>query len=349
MSLTVVVGGQYGSEGKGKMVSWLCRNRPISACIRTGGPNAGHTVDFAGRKHISRQLPSGYVQPGVNLIIGPGGMIDVPLLVGEVEKLEGMGYDIWGRLMVDPMAAIVPGDACFEEVSGGFSDRFGSTQTGTGWTTAMRILRNADKLRLAKDHERLRSRLHNTAAYCHSILNIGHQVILEGTQGFGLSMLHGGHWPYCTSRDTSVLGFLSEAGISYNHVSTVIQVIRTYPIRVGGNSGPIRKEIDWPTVHERCGMPEELRAPEITSVTKKVRRVGEFDWELLHRSTMINQPNYFAVHGLDYLCWANRGVTEASGLTEETLHFLELIRARTGTRVRWGFTGPRDEDIVTFF
>src|SRR5690606_13520366 len=111
----------------------------------------------------------------------------------------------------------------------------------------------------------------------------GCRVMLEGTQGTGLSLFHG-TYPWVTSRDTTVAGCLSEAGISPNRVRKVIMVCRSYPIRVqnpaGATSGPMAREINWETVAERSGVPvEELQSNERTSTTKRKRRVAEFDWE----------------------------------------------------------------------
>lgn len=105
--------------------------------------------------------------------------------------------------------------------------------------------------------------------------------MLEGTQGTGLSLYHG-PYPYVTSRDTTVAGCLADAGISPSRVRKVIMVCRTYPIRVespsGKTSGPMSREIDWKEVSRRSGVPEsELREAEVTSTTKRKRRVSEFD------------------------------------------------------------------------
>src|SRR5439155_8680830 len=117
------------------------------------------------------------------------------------------------------------------------------------------------------------------------------RILLEGTQGTGLS-LHHGYYPYVTSRDTSVGGCLAEAGISPSHVRRIIMVCRTYPIRVqdppDGTSGPMSNEIDLKEISKRSGIElKELEKIEITSTTHRKRRIAEFDWVLLRKSDLL--------------------------------------------------------------
>ena len=127
----------------------------------------------------------------------------------------------------------------------------------------------------------------------------------KGTQGAGLSLYHG-KYPYVTSRDTSVAGCLSEAGIPPSRVRRVVMVCRTYPIRVespkSSTSGPMGTEINWKTVSKRSGIPRsQLEDKEKTSTTHRRRRVAEFDWELLRRASALNGPTDVALAFADYL------------------------------------------------
>ncbi len=129
-------------------------------------------------------------------------------------------------------------------------------------------------------------------------------------------------------------------------VKDVTMVIRTYPIRVGGNSGPLPREITWEEVQRRCGAPTPLT--EMTSVTKKVRRVAEFDGELLKRAYQFNKPNHIAIHGADYLDWDDRGVTNWKDLSGKTRDFVRRVETTTGSEVSMIFTGPHQRDLVAF-
>jgi adenylosuccinate synthase len=126
-------------------------------------------------------------------------------------------------------------------------DRIGSTGSGTGATVAARISRKTSLL-FAKDIPELNP----FTAYVPEILRnaLDHQerIIIEGTQGFGLSLFHARQYPYTTSRDTTAAAFLAETGLSPFDVDDVVLTIRAFPIRVAGNSGPLLDEIDWKTV-----------------------------------------------------------------------------------------------------
>src|SRR6266702_475305 len=104
MAVSIVVGGQYGSEGKGKVVQWLASSRGAGAVVRVGGSNSGHTaIASDGSPIVLRQLPAGAILPGVLCVIGPGSYIDPPLLQAEIERV-GLDLD---RLLIDPNAFVI--------------------------------------------------------------------------------------------------------------------------------------------------------------------------------------------------------------------------------------------------
>lgn len=354
MSVTVVVGGQYGSEAKAKAVVRHAQqgDKPVTG-IRCGGPNAGHTVHFqfsdfpkmaANAKYVLRLVPSTVAVPNAKLIICAGAMIDVDLLQKEIEEIEAMGVPVRGRLFVDANCVMVSPDLIKEEKEARLGEGIGSTQTGTGSTAAARAMRMAMRI-----GDIPRSRLEfwpvDTFPLIHESIANRENVIVEGTQGFGLSLYHSGHYPFCTSKDTTASAFIAEAGISPRDVTDIIMVVRTYPIRVGGNSGPMKDEISWPIIKDRCGSPMDLI--EMTSVTKKVRRVGEWDWDLFHRAVAANKPTQLAVHGLDYLHWTNRGARSVEGLRQADRNWITQLEVSCGIPVTMAFTGPLQDDIIT--
>ena len=150
------------------------------------------------------------------------------------------------------------------------------------------------------------------APLVHAHLDQGDDVIVEGTQGFGLSLLHAPEYPCATSRDTTASGFAMEVGLSPRDVTTIVMVIRTFPIRVGGNSGPL-DDISWEDVRASSGTPETM--PEYTSVTRRLRRVGRFDLDMVKMACRYNKPTSLAVMGLDRLDYANTDVSNTSALT----------------------------------
>ena len=164
-------------------------------------------------------------------------------------------------------------------------------------------------------------------------------MFVEGTQGTGLSIYHG-DYPHVTSRDTSVAGCLSEAGIAPSRLRKAIMVVRSYPIRVqnpdekGYQSGPMGREIGWKDVADRSGISlEELQEHEKTSTTKRKRRVAEFNWWLLRRSSSINGPTDIALSFADYINVKNRDARRFEQLTQDTINFVEEIERVTSAPV----------------
>jgi adenylosuccinate synthase len=211
----------------------------------------------------------------------------------EIERAK-IGPD---RLFIDPKAIIVTRSHRNSEQEGKLVNTIGSTGSGTGEAVIQRIKRRPTCL--AKSIPELKPYLNYTTLLLRERLNRSERVIIEGTQGFGLSLLHSPHYPYVTSRDTTAAGFLSEVGLSPFDVDDIIMVIRTFPIRVAGNSGPLPHEIDWDTVtQESCkGKPIQ----EITSVTKRLRRVARFDPYIVNLAIEVNRPSKIVLNHLDYL------------------------------------------------
>ena len=338
MSLTVVVGGQYGSEGKGKLVSYLAGRAGGSvAVVRCGGPNAGHTADGPLRRELLRQLPSGAVVPGCKLFLAAGMQLELDLLLDEIARLE-LGAD---QLRIDRTATLITDADVAAEREGGLYQRIASTLTGTGAAIARRVLRH-EEVRRAIDEPSLAPYLADTATELNEFIDSGAEVIVEGTQGLGLSLWHGS-FPFVTGRDTTAAGFLAESGLSPRLVSDVVVVLRTYPIRVGGNSGPL-DELSWEDVAQRAGYPTALA--EYTTVTGRLRRVGKFDWDLAARAVTLNRPTALALHGVDYLCYEDLGATTWDGLSTTTRRFVAELERRLRVPVRFVYTGPDGEDLI---
>ena len=123
-------------------------------------------------------------------------------------------------------------------------------------------------------------------------MNSNQDIIIEGTQGYGLSLLHSPLYPFSTSRDTTAAGFLSEVGLSPFDVDDIYLVLRTFPIRVEGNSGPLKNEISWEELGQKI---------ESTSVTKGTRRVAKIDYKLIKEAILVNRPTRIILNHLDYV------------------------------------------------
>jgi adenylosuccinate synthase len=339
MPLTVVVGGQYGSEGKGKMVSHLTHSLgPGTAVVRCGGSNAGHTADGPLGRALLRQLPSGVVDPTCKLFMAAGMQLDLDVLFREIESLE-IHPD---RLRIDRGATVIEDADRESERSQQLFDRIGSTLTGTGAAIARKVLR-APGVRQTMDVPQLRPFAGDVPAELSRLLDEGRDVIVEGTQGAGLS-LHHGPFPFTTGRDTTAGAFLSEAGLPPTRVTDVVMVLRTYPIRVGGPSGPLRDEISWEKIQVRSGYPTALA--EYTTVTGRLRRVGEFDWELARAAVRLNGPTALALHGVDYLDHSDLGSRFWDDLGQKSKGFVDRLEREIGVPVRYIFTGPDGHDLI---
>ena len=298
--LTVLVGGQYGSEGKGAVAAHVANDYQIH--VRVGSPNAGHTIYWRGEKHVMQSIPCGWINPHAAIVIGRGALLNMKQLMKELVHIMQYYPDFKNRLLIDAKAGIL--DERFHEQEGGVNGemhrRIGSTGEGVGPARIARLERDPQKFRLFEDVAAewgLEDCVaYNTPDYIVSRQNLGDNILIEGTQGSGLSLLHS-HWPYCTSIDTNAAGIISEVGIAPSRVTNVLMVCRTFPIRVAGNSGPMKNEITWEDLSFRLGK----EVSEKTTVTKKTRRVAEWDDALFQRSCVLNDPTEIALTFADYV------------------------------------------------
>jgi adenylosuccinate synthase len=328
----VIVGGAYGSEGKGQVAAYLAPEYDL--LVRVGGPNAGHSVFEEPRPYVFHQLPSGTRSSNAKLAIGPGAVLHVPGLQREISEC-GISHD---RLTIDEQAMIISEDDRKGESR--LQRSIGSTGSGVGFATARRIVdRGKSSVRLARDIKELRPYVGNTDGVLQEAYRRGQSVLLEGTQGTGLSLFHG-FYPFVTSRDTSVSGCLSEAGIPPSMVRKIVMVCRTYPIRVQdpaaphATSGPMSTPLSWKIIAQRSGHgAADLEGRERTSTTGRQRRVGEFDWSLLRKAANLNGPSDIALTFVDYITKKNEGARRLDQLSDDTIRFIEEIERVTNAPV----------------
>lgn len=319
-SVTCLVGAQFGSEGKGAVAAHIAHDYEVH--VRTGGPNAGHTVICEGRPWKMRSVPCGWMNGNADLVIGAGAVIDRDVLTEEVEALEDSGYFVSDRLWIDPKAVVIsPANRDLEGGTTGLPHKLiGSTGEGVGVARMAHISRGAIPGPLALTESRHVSDyswdfggIVDTGHLLEQALNAGRHVLLEGTQGMGLSSTHG-EWPFVTSHDTSAAQLCADAGLSPLDVADILLVARTFPIRVAGNSGPLFSEVSW----EDIGQDEER-----TTVTNKVRRVGRWDEALFRKAMRINKPTGIALTFADYIDGRVRGKEKLTALVETLVKSLE--------------------------
>lgn len=363
--LIVVAGAQYGSEAKGHVVDQITRPSVAGdnvVVVRVAGPNAGHTVYglcpsdctpdashmsgeiWIGHPWRLRTVPVGAVSnPSADLVIAAGSEIDHSVLMSEVVALDSAGYRASQRLVIDTQATSLEPRHIKEEVEAEIQKRLGSTAKGIGAARADRIWRLA---RTWGEYINEDGRV-DASEFMRGRLSEGATVVIEGTQGYGLG-LHAGHYPQCTSSDCRAIDFLAMAGLSpWDRVVDEFGVwlaARVRPIRVAGNSGYMKGETSW----RDLGLPEEH-----TTVTKKVRRVGEWDGDLVRNAvtanggaptvrlalTMIDQvfPEITNREGHVLDAFDPEG---DGGLTERVFDFVRMIEGEAYAPVRMITTSP---------
>jgi len=303
--VTIIMGGQFGSEGKGEFTAWYSKKYYYGLVIRTGGPNAGHTITVNNKSHKMRQIPCAW-HTNSQLALGPGCAIDLSILEKELEYINEY-------LLIDRNASLITlSDIKYEKDSEAL-DNIGSTCTGTGASKSNKILRIGN---LAKGLVNKRIKIVDLAKEI--CLNYGN-ILIESTQGFGLSLNYSGFYPYVTSSDIIPTQILADAGIANCKNYEVIGIIRTYPIRVAGNSGPLKNEITFESIRQK---------PEYTTVTNKIRRIAEWDIELANNFGLICKPDALCLTFVDYLDSKN------------VFSFIKKAEHDINAPVKWISTGP---------
>lgn len=322
MPVTTIVGAQFGSEGKGKVALLLAQHQNASIVVRVGGSNSGHTAyDSDGCRHVFRHLPTAALLEGTLCVLGPMSYIDPVVLRQEVEQIDLSP----SRLVVDPHATVITEEHKDRERRAGLRSRIGSTTSGTGAAIASAVSRS-DAVCWASNDSYLRQFVRPTGPILRAALDRGERVLIEGTQGFGLSNPLSDYYPYVTSRNTTAAAFVAEAGLSPLDVDDVVLVARSFPIRVSGNSGPLPFETDWPTIGAECGRPALL---ERSSVTNCVRRVGRFDPVIVRAAIEANTPTQLVLNHVDYFGGPTGSVREQPRPWEPTVSSLEASIERT--------------------
>lgn len=252
--ITVVQGGQFGSEAKGLVAAALCRRRNIRWAVRTGAINAGHTVyhpiDGSGEWACAKmqQLPVGWVNRDTQLVIGPGAYIHPPTLQAEVARINTiMGGDVRERIVIDYRAGLHSPEDEMEARAAGRHTLIGATGKGCAEAIVHKIKARGlpSGLLFRQHHLADEFTLADVPRMLMKAYKAGAPILIEGCQGTGLDF-HQGPYPYVTSRMTTAANWVAEAGLPVTLSYKVVLVLRTYPIRVAGNSGPLAYEINWP-------------------------------------------------------------------------------------------------------
>jgi adenylosuccinate synthase len=328
----VVVGAQWGDEGKGKLVDVLAERADFVVRYQ-GGANAGHTVVIGDTQFVLRQIPSGILHPRVTCVIGNGVVLEPENLFVELDQLRERGIDTTGRIFVSERAHLVLPYHKLLDAASERSQKLGTTGRGIGpayedkygrrgirvtdlrrlecaravlgervarANQLLQLMGSAERAKL-DDHvallERLAPRLlpltTDTGLLVHRAIREGKRILLEGAQGALLDVDHG-TYPYVTSSNTTAGGAAVGSGIGPTAINGVLGVVKAYTTRVG--NGPLPTEAESPYA-------ERLRelGGEFGAVTGRPRRCGWFDATVVRYAARVNGLTGLAVTKLDVL------------------------------------------------
>ncbi len=296
--LNMLIGISFGSEGKGNVAAYLGKNNDFALCISNNSPNAGH--QFKNEENVTetvKMLPvSGIVDKGCNIMLGSGSVIDINRLLEEVER-----YGVQDRLIISPYAPVVT-DYC-REYEREHLKYIASTFQGTGAAIGLKAMRSKD-IKLAKDYPELKKWIRpDYSDLIMKCIGGGGTGLVEICQGYGLTV-DSEHYPYTTSRCVNVGQSLAYLDLPPSMVGDVIGIARSYIIRVGnvegGTSGSTfddSHEITWDELSQKLGR----NVLEMTTVTKRVRRVFTFSKKLFEMGVRRNGVNVAFLTFVDYL------------------------------------------------
>ena len=329
MASTVVIGGFFGDEGKGKIISYLALKDKPTIVVRGGaGPNAGHTIKDGKQTYKVRMLSSGFLNKEARIMVGPGVVVNPDVFLKEITD-----FDVNGRAFLDNNCGIIEESHREADSKGQLKDKIGSTGSGTGPANAERAMRT---LKLAKEIDVLQQYLIDVPLEINSALDRGENVLIEGTQGTHLSLWHG-TYPFVTTKDVTASGICADVGVGPKKVNEVIVVFKSYLTRVG--TGPMPGELDADETSKKGW-------EEFGTVTGRLRRAAEFDFDLAKRAVMLNSATQISITKLDVRFPNCAGVTSYNDLDDDAKLFIKNIQDKLGVTVTLIGTGPRVNDVI---
>lgn len=379
--VTVVLDAQAGSCGKGKFIGYLAKKDKPQAAVCNFMSNAGHTfVDDNGDTVITQQIPTSFVNDSTStLYIGPEAAITPRILFEEILKYK-LGHRV---ITINPNAVVITDVHRAREQK---ILRSGSTFKGCGAARADKVMRTAmlfgefwDKMLsnydwgeenefsyvcTAGEWEQLVGKIAvcDMTHYINNLIDTNSDIIIEGSQGCDLDINFGLGYPHVTSRQCHAGQLVADCGISPRAVTDIIMIMRPYPIRISNETNLMdddgknimvssgdydgSDEITWEEVRKRCGAPDDIDFGEMTTVTKKRRRVFEMNWERLKYVSKLNRPTGIALNFVQYIDWNAYGCTNYHELPGKVRKFIERVELETGVPVVLIGTGARNDEII---
>lgn len=381
----VLLDQAWGSSGKGKTSAWLADHFGVTAVSSSNFPNAGHTARFSdGTKFVAKAIPTAAILKkakgmGMKCFISPGSGYDPQQLVKEWEECGKP------NLFIHERASIVTDEHKKREAGGSDSTKHvASTMQGTSAAIVDKVLRRENVI-LARNGSTLdaflkkgyNEEIANDSVQIveamqfrnltYSMIDNGKTWLHEGSQGYALSIDHGSHYPYCTSRNCTLQAAMDHMAIPPSMIGDVYLNLRSVPIRVGnvvedgkqlGFSGgfyPDCEELTWEEVAKRAGMPDDearaLPEKERTTVTKRIRRVCTFSFIGLRDAVRTNGATKIVLNFVQYLNWNDVGIKGGREaflkLSKESRAFITKIEDETGIPVVLIGTGADHEEMIS--
>jgi adenylosuccinate synthase len=328
MPIIVVYGGQFGDEGKGKVSEYIANKYEAKAVIRVGGSQADH-ASLNGT--VYNVLPT---SAGKRISVLPIGSYIEPYRLKK--ELKGIPKKM---VLIDDFAGIITYEDFLEAFNSGRKDKISSH--GLGVRSAVERRNDRKKMidgMFAYQIPWLKPYLADTITWLHSELNRGEYIIIEGTQGYGLSNHLEDMQPYTTSRKITPEAFLRESYISESYVEERIMCLRSFPIRVFGNSGPLPKEISWDKVTEESG--SDIFIIETPKNTGNTHRVARFDSEIVLRAIQETKPTKIVLNMIDYVdIECKNGI-----LTKKSIEFIRNIEQKIHKKI--DFVGYSKSELL---
>ncbi len=329
MPAIIIVGGLFGDEGKGKIISYIALKDDPTVVVRGGvGPNAGHTIMCDGKVHKVRMLPSGFINKKTKMCIGPGVLIDPSILLSEIKN-----FMVSDRTFIDKRCGIIEDKHILDDSSYYLKKKIGSTGSGTGPANSERAMRS---LKLAGDIDYLSKYIADIPDLINSVLDKNKTILIEGTQGTHLSLWHG-TYPFVTSKDVTAASICADVGIGPKKVDDIIVVLKPYVTRVG--EGPLYNELTSSEIQKKGWV-------EVGTVTGRKRRASEFNYNLAKRSIMLNSATQVAITKLDVMFPNCLHKNNFNDLSESAKLFIKNLENILDVPITLIGTGPDIYDII---
>jgi len=339
MNVTMVLDLQYGSTGKGLVSSYLTDpgecGKYYDTVMSANMPNAGHTAyDQHGVKFVHKALPSGVFYNPQNVAIGPGAVIDPVRLADEIYNLKEHGHCMSTDFFVHECATVLTSDMKTQEETSTLT-KIASTTSGAMAAQVRKMARNPDDMVIAKGNLSIPGVMLLSSKDWTDMVYGSHSILAEGAQGFSLGINQSQFYPFVTSRDCTPARFMADMALPHRSLREVVGVARTFPIRVGNAQGwsgphyPDQVETTW----------EDLgQAPEITTVTGRVRRVFTFSRLQMAEALRAVQPDLVFLNFVNYLNPDNPS-------NSQWLQSVADLCRQHNSSLRWLGHGPKVTDV----